>query len=156
MRAKTRKRTGRDSDCDKDKDEDGDKYRTETILSDLQGDSLIWASPGFLLLQLFSKTAGQQVSQQEQPLSAFTYGYLLAFLPAQARPSCGISSTFSRQVHCLRRKPSCRSYRCIYTASCGGGDAPQMQNYDTCGLHVSGGVLEARLGFPPADLQYLL
>jgi hypothetical protein len=153
MRAKTRKRTGRDSDCDKDKDEDGDKYRTETTLSDLQGNSLIWASPGFLLLQLFSKTAGQQVSQQEQPLSAFTYGHLLAFLPAQARPSCGISSTFSRQVHCFQRKLSCRSYRCICTASCGG---EMLNTCDTCGLHVSGGVLEALLGFPPSDPQYLL
>ena len=38
-----------------------------------------------------------------------------------------------------------------------GGDAQKMQNYDTCcGLHVSGGVLEALLGISPSDPQYLL
>ena len=109
-----------------------------------------WFPPPVIV---FKDNWSKQAPQQERALLAFTYGHLLALLPAQARPSRGISSTFSRQVHCFQRKLSCRSHRCICTASCGG---EMLNTCDTCGLHVSGGVLEALLGFPPSDPQYLL
>ena len=41
--------------------------------------------------------------------------------------------------------------RCILA---GGRDADAADPNGTCGLHVSGGVLEALLGFPQSDPQY--
>ena len=38
----------------------------------------------------------------------------------------------------------------------GGRDADTADPNGTCGLHVSGGGLEALLGFPQSDPQYLL
>ena len=113
------------------------------------------------VLKLFFFTCFQdnmKLANEGPVLSASTYGHLLALLPAQARPSRNISSdlTFSRQVYFFQKKAVLPLISLHLDCLLRGGDTQQMQNYDTCGLHVSGGVLEALLGFPQPDPQYLL
>ena len=66
----------------------------------------------------------------------------------QARPSRGISSTFSRQVHCFQRKLSCRAYRCICTASCGEGRCSTDANMTRVVYTFPGGCWRPFWGFP--------
>jgi hypothetical protein len=64
-------------------------------------------------------------------------------------PSPGTKPTSSRQA-----APVATSVLSVVLR--GSESCVQILKYDTCGLHVSGGVLEALLGFPQSDPQYLL